>query len=954
MLRLNRDSLWRKVAVTMLLLAPWTMLHAKKPTNPGGGGDAPSCTISPAASEITQDQTINFGATSSGIKGSKTYNWAFASGNPSTSTDSSASVTYVSQGSFAVSLTVSGRNGSTLPCSATVEVTPSVVVNQPPTAIANGPYTGTTGIAVSFSSAGSDDSDGSIVSHAWDFGDGGTSTQANPSHSYLANGNYTVSLTVMDNDGDTDSQETTATITNDPPPPEIPNVSINSTSQNDIAGTEAVPEQPLAGSNSYRIFGTNDLGMHCGDFDTRISSILPPFNVLHAQVIRRGGEPDILTRGDGIEVVYSAASNPNDPILAGINAAGEPVVSSLVGSSVFKTNFWDIAAGGTESTALAAYRPFYPPGILDAFAPVPGQGLPMPDVELLYLGPDGIPNNGDEGGLAADQQDMPGIAWPYVQNDPQSFNLFVENQPFFVNFPFGYVSSEVNWFEAAGIPMTAFDDFGRENPWPLYRVQAKIGNTVLASTDVVVPISGEANCGACHLSVFDGGNGAATDALEDNVVMMDEDPDRNLPYEISKEWAADMNLVRLHDQKHGTDLENNTPVVCQSCHYTPALDLAQVGPKGPEDDDANGRQQTNVRSMSNVMHSHHGTLDASSRSPGDDGYEADNLMFPVMPAAIKNSSGIVENRLDRRHALEETCYQCHPGRRTDCLRGAMANGGMLCQDCHGDMQQVGNDFSRDVTPTNAGRDKLLLGSDFYDHTSATPRVPWANEPGCGSCHTGDAMDNMVGTAGTVVNNVDANANVDGIRLFQAFRSGDPKATPIVPGNKRFAENVVETGDAAGNPMLYRVSTGHEGVFCEACHGATHGIWPNKSPVANDNVAAMQLQGHTGTVTECDTCHLPSVFEDSGELELTMGGPHGMHPVGSRHWNTHHKEARQGGGANCRACHGPDGEGTVLSRMAQDRTLECKDNNGDFCATEGPQLFPKGHVVGCNDCHANHL
>ena len=31
----------------------------------------------------------------------------------------------------------------------------------------------------------------------------------------------------------------------------------------------------------------------------------------------------------------------------------------------------------------------------------------------------------------------------------------------------------------------------------------------------------------------------------------------------------------------------------------------------------------------------------------------------------------------------------------------------------------------------------------------------------------------------------------------------------------------------GNPMLYRVSTGHEGVFCEACHGSTHGIWPNK-------------------------------------------------------------------------------------------------------------------------------
>ena len=155
-------------------------------------------------------------------------------------------------------------------------------------------------------------------------------------------------------------------------------------------------------------------------------------------------------------------------------------------------------------------------------------------------------------------------------------------------------------------------------------------------------------------------------------------------------------------------------------------------------------------------------------------------------------------------------------------------------------------------------------------------------------------------------------------------------------------------------MLYRVSKGHADVYCEACHGATHGIWPNKNPVANDNVAAMQLQGHTGTITECSTCHVPSVFEDSGELELTMNGPHGMHPVGSRHWNTHHKEAQQAGGDNCRNCHGPDGEGTVLSRMATDRTLECKDGKGDFCSAEGQKLFPKGHVVGCNDCRSNAL
>jgi cyanophycinase-like exopeptidase/PKD repeat protein len=85
--------------------------------------------------------------------------------------------------------------------------------NQDPTAVINGPYTGTVGQAVSFSSAGSNDPDGSITSYLWNFGDGSTSTQANPSHTYSTDNTYTVSLTVTDNDGATDNQTTTATIT---------------------------------------------------------------------------------------------------------------------------------------------------------------------------------------------------------------------------------------------------------------------------------------------------------------------------------------------------------------------------------------------------------------------------------------------------------------------------------------------------------------------------------------------------------------------------------------------------------------------------------------------------------------------------------------------------------------------------------------------------------------------
>ncbi|NOQ90667.1 MAG: PKD domain-containing protein [Gammaproteobacteria bacterium] len=847
-------------------------------------------------------------------------------------------------------------------------------VNNPPVCTIDTPAGNLTinvGDTVNYTATVSD-ADNDPLSISWSFG-GGSPLSSNVEDagviSYSSAGVFTTTLTADDGQDSCATQSRSITVQDNVPPPPIPNVSINSTSVNGKPGVP-VSEQPFTGQSDYVLLSINDLGMHCGDFDTRISSVLPPFNVMHTQVIRRGSEPDILTPADGVEVVYSASSNPNDPILTGINSAGSgPVLSSMLpDGSVYKTNFWDVAR--------EAYDPFYPSGILPLFFPagpvanILDNSLPMPNVERFYLG---------DGFLSAEQQGMPalglpaGVPGPYAFNDPQVSNIFTIDQPFFTGFPFGYVAEGVDWYEAAGIPLTAFDDFGRENPWALMRVQAVAGGQTLASLDTVLPISGEANCGFCHNDPADGGNGAATANMQGTVTLSIHD-EANVPMEVSNEWAADINVLRLHDQKHGTSLivgttQDDPPgtapftaVVCQTCHYTPALDLAQLGPLGPENDAqnivlnggtlpiaslANGRDQIKHKSMSNVMHSHHATV------TGVDGV----ALFPDMPPAV-DANGNFRDPILGREVMEATCYQCHPGRRTDCLRGAMATGGMLCQDCHGDMEQVGNDFTRNVTPANPGDFLLVgvnghtveeLGTSFYDPDAAQPRVPWANEPGCGSCHTGDAMDNMHGTAGTVSD------PEDGIRLMQAYLSTDTKATPIVPSNKRFAENTVPAtfdgvpNNGAGNPMLYRVSKGHEGVFCEACHGATHGIWPNGNPNANDNVASLQLQGHTGTISECSTCH-------TGDLGDDLDGPHGMHAVGSA--GVHFAEGGHAGMVEsnpdaCRACHGQNGEGTVLSRMFTDRVLEC-DNETAFCPDGNSQLFPKGYQVTCTDCHDNEL
>jgi hypothetical protein len=67
---------------------------------------------------------------------------------------------------------------------------------------------------------------------------------------------------------------------------------------------------------------------------------------------------------------------------------------------------------------------------------------------------------------------------------------------------------------------------------------------------------------------------------------------------------------------------------------------------------------------------------------------------------------------------------------------------------------------------------------------------------------------------------------------------------------------------AQNNALYRRSTGHSGVYCEACHDSTHAIAPSSEP--RDAIKFINLQGHSGTLDTCTVCHL---------TQPSKGGPH---------------------------------------------------------------------------------
>ncbi|TXS57600.1 ThuA domain-containing protein [Streptomyces sp. t39] len=76
---------------------------------------------------------------------------------------------------------------------------------------------GTAPLKVAFSSAGTADADGDELTYAWDFGDGSTSTAANPVHTYRKNGTYTATVTAEDPTGRTGSASVRVVVGNTAP-----------------------------------------------------------------------------------------------------------------------------------------------------------------------------------------------------------------------------------------------------------------------------------------------------------------------------------------------------------------------------------------------------------------------------------------------------------------------------------------------------------------------------------------------------------------------------------------------------------------------------------------------------------------------------------------------------------------------------------------------------------------
>jgi len=153
---------------------------------------APTASFSASATSGVAPVSVSFSSSSTGTI--SLYSWNFGDGTSSTAQNPTH--VYSSPGTYSVSLTVTGSGGSnTMTRNGFIVVSASgsgVVAN-----FSASRQAGPAPLNVSFT----DESTGTVSSYNWSFGDGGTSTARNPSHTYSSPGTYTVSLTVTGSGG---------------------------------------------------------------------------------------------------------------------------------------------------------------------------------------------------------------------------------------------------------------------------------------------------------------------------------------------------------------------------------------------------------------------------------------------------------------------------------------------------------------------------------------------------------------------------------------------------------------------------------------------------------------------------------------------------------------------------------------------------------------------------------
>lgn len=171
-----------------------------------------------------------------------TYSWNLGDGT--NSLGSTVDHTYAAAGTYFVTLTVTDAAGASGSTRQSFTLNAAVPGDVPPVPSFT---TSASGLTVTVNAAASTDSDGTIASYVWTFGDGGAASGVSATHTYAVAGTYPISLVVTDNQGATGTLTKTLTLSTANLPPTAKIVVTNSgmTSTYNASGSSDPNGDPL-------------------------------------------------------------------------------------------------------------------------------------------------------------------------------------------------------------------------------------------------------------------------------------------------------------------------------------------------------------------------------------------------------------------------------------------------------------------------------------------------------------------------------------------------------------------------------------------------------------------------------------------------------------------------------------------------------------------------------------
>jgi hypothetical protein len=281
----------------------------------------------------------------------------------------------------------------------------------------------------------------------------------------------------------------------------------------------------------------------------------------------------------------------------------------------------------------------------------------------------------------------------------------------------GDMLAKSGYFIASGIPVTPVNDGGGWNPFQLAELTVRntATGTVLAQTRTTIPTSDEIHCGKCHAV-----GGTLTQVFED--------------------------ILDKHDTMHGTSLKSQKPVLCASCHGSPALGAPL---------------QTGKPYLSQAIHNSHSTRGATCYDchPGavtqcnrSTKHTAADGNCTTCHGTMGNVASTIASGSRTPWANEPKCMTCHTGvaevdTGATLYRNATGHGGVFCAGCHGSPHAM--------TPSNQASDNyqaiqyqgkaMSIGDCRVCHSTSRgggTAIEFAGEHGsnnpsaCAVCHTG--------------------------------------------------------------------------------------------------------------------------------------------------------------------------------------------------------------------------